>query len=563
MKRHLFAVAVLLFAPELLAQDDALRGPRQTKPAIPAVLHRQYRLPAAEQTAEHGRVAPLFETVGNPRLVKYKLQSDVPDYTQNYDGHGVTVAANESIPRNYYGIGMEGGRMQGGGCFPVDPSTTICLQEPDANGNLVTIQKARERWTFRISYLDPSDPNASEFNVGFDTTGFGGGGDSIWEWERRTPGGHSCFTFYEDVCDTYHLNLNTIEGTAQWFTPQCFLKLGPGYRGYLFYQYSRYNFGDTIPPGAQEWVPNTPATTTRLEVPGKVLFSRDWLLGRSENALAITGPGFVHPAVNSDTGYPTAAPTIAQQTATVTVSSEDCGVIPNVAFTITREFVEASGGHAHPGPPPLDNVSALDAYTGTTDRNGRWSTTLLSGEIGSTLKYTASTPDLGGTGAFTSQPLLVTTGFVGLTDPGPNDSNIRYSGNATTAGLRHPSNHNASPELHAFARTVAAVYNARVAPEHQGSFGLNDMSIPVGGVFDFQGTWAPPHFRHRFGTDCDIDRRLLLFSDGVTFEFIKRRTLRDVVENELDGILLVEAANRLHIQVPEYQVGTILLRETR
>lgn len=194
-----------------------------------------------------------------------------------------------------------------------------------------------------------------------------------------------------------------------------------------------------------------------------------------------------------------------------------------------------------------------------------WSTTLLSGEVASTIKYTATTTNLGGAGPFTSQGLLVTTGFVALADPGENDPNIRYTGNTTTRGLRHPSNHNASPELHAFVRALAALYNARapleVIPTAQGSFGLNDMSITTGGIFDIEGNWSMPHQRHRFGTDCDIDRNVLL-SDGVTYKPIRWRLFERIVD-ELDGIPLLESGGRLHVQVPEYEVATILLRETR
>jgi hypothetical protein len=553
----------LVSAPALLAQNDPPQRARETPRSRP-VAHRQYHLGAPAEA--HGRIAPLNESVSSVRLVKYNLQSDVPHYDQNFNGNGVTVAADEVIPRNYYGIGMEGGRMQGGGCFPVDPSTTACLREPDANGNLVTVQKARERWTFRISYIDPSDPTASEFNVGFDTTGFGGGGDSIWEWERRTPKGHSCFTFYEDICDTYGLNLNTLEGTAQWFTPQCFLKLGAGYHAYLFYQYSRYNFGDTIPPGAEEWVPNTPATTTRLEVPGKTLSpSTDWQLGRSENALAITGAGLVHPRVDA-TGYSgihdplnLGLASFPGGSETIEVVSYDCGVIPNVSFTIAREFIEHSGGHNHAGSPPLNDVSSLDTYTGTTDRNGHWSTALHAGPLAGTMRYTISTTNLQGQ-PFTGQPLLVTTGFIGLVDPGANDPNIRYTGVLPA----HPSSHWGAPELHAFVRDLAAQYNARKQPVAQGSLGLNDMSITTGGVFDYRGTWSPPHGQHSFGVACDIDHAAVRFSDGQNIPVDYWGTLTTVA-TDLGGFLLIERQNNdnLHVQIPEAQISDVLLRETR
>jgi len=30
------------------------------------------------------------------------------------------------------------------------------------------------------------------------------------------------------------------------------------------------------------------------------------------------------------------------------------------------------------------------------------------------------------------------------------------------------------------------------------------MSLPWGGIFDYNGTWNPPHSLHRYGRDCDL-----------------------------------------------------------
>jgi hypothetical protein len=287
----LFVLSTLAVASLALADEPARTTPRSTPRPVKA---RQARIapPAAQlhqAVPTNLHPAPSYETVSYVRLEDYITQGDVPNYDQNNNGAGVVLAAGASVPRSDYAIGIEGGRMQGGGCFPVDPSQpNTCLQETDANGNVVTVQKMRERWSFRLSYIDASNPGAGEVNIGFVTNGFASGGDSVWEWDRGVNGHHSCFTFYP--CDLYGFNLNEIEGTAQWQNPSCAMNLGPGYHAYLFYQYSRYAAGETIPPGAQEWVPNTAATSTRLEQPGKILFSRSWALGISRTALTIQRP---------------------------------------------------------------------------------------------------------------------------------------------------------------------------------------------------------------------------------------------------------------------------------
>lgn len=512
--------------------------------------------PARVPTANsRRRLQPVtnFATVFQPRVLLYATANDVPDFSSDFSGNGVPLS-NNTLPRNKYAIGIQTNGMDGGGCVAIDPTHPYngCVQIVNSSGNPVTARIAREIWTFRISYIDPTNPSASEVDIT-------NGGDYVLEYVQQTPGGHSCFTFYP--CDTYGVNLDFLTGTVALSNPNCAMKLGPGYQATIFYQASPYNEG-AAPAGAQEWYPSAiPATPTRLEQPGGVLFSQAYSLGLADNALSMAGGSFVNPSVDSPTGYPTAAPTIAGGSETITLTSYDCGVIPNVAFSIGREFIPGTGGHAHSGTPPLDAVSSLDSYSGTTDNTGHWSTTLHAGTIGATLNYTASTTNLLGQ-SFSAQPLLISTGFAQLVDPGvpaPSDD-VRYTGNSSVTGLRHPSNHWGAPELHSFVRNVAAFYNTDADPADQGSLGLNDMSIALGGVFDFQGTWVPPHFRHRFGTDCDIDRNVQR-SDG-SFTPIDTQVLQDSVD-QLDGILLIESGGRLHVQVPEYQVGTILLRETQ
>jgi hypothetical protein len=39
----------------------------------------------------------------------------------------------------------------------------------------------------------------------------------------------------------------------------------------------------------------------------------------------------------------------------------------------------------------------------------------------------------------------------------------------------------------------------------EATLGVNDLSLPAGGIFDLGGTWSPPHNWHRTGTSVDID----------------------------------------------------------
>jgi hypothetical protein len=39
----------------------------------------------------------------------------------------------------------------------------------------------------------------------------------------------------------------------------------------------------------------------------------------------------------------------------------------------------------------------------------------------------------------------------------------------------------------------------------EATLGINDLSLPAGGLFDLGGAWASPHAWHRTGTSVDID----------------------------------------------------------
>ncbi len=87
------------------------------------------------------------------------------------------------------------------------------------------------------------------------------------------------------------------------------------------------------------------------------------------------------------------------------------------------------------------------------------------------------------------------------------------------------------------------------------------MSLPLGGVFDIGSDWSPPHSRHRFGADCDIDRRVQDASGN--FVLADHDLLLDIARRDLNGVGILETGGRMHVQVPEYDVANILLREAK
>jgi hypothetical protein len=66
----------------------------------------------------------------------------------------------------------------------------------------------------------------------------------------------------------------------------------------------------------------------------------------------------------------------------------------------------------------------------------------------------------------------------------------------------HPDNHWGTPNTVANIQLVAL----DLFDVFEATLGINDMSLPLGGLFDINGTWKPPHSSHRKGTSVDIDR---------------------------------------------------------
>lgn len=71
----------------------------------------------------------------------------------------------------------------------------------------------------------------------------------------------------------------------------------------------------------------------------------------------------------------------------------------------------------------------------------------------------------------------------------------------------------------------------------------NDMSLPLGGLFDIVGKWTTSHFEHRFGRDIDVNRAPLRFaSDGSELPPVDVQC-----ENDKE---FVEEVNKVLVPVP-------------
>ncbi|MFL6244593.1 MAG: hypothetical protein ACJ74H_01110 [Thermoanaerobaculia bacterium] len=506
-----------------------------------------------------------YEEVFQLRMMRYPQERDYPDYNRGFDGSGTEILENGVGPRGDWALGVQTGRISGGGCVPSPADPALCENLPGENGAPgAIVWKEREMWTFRVSYIDPSITNAPEVNIGFNGA-FGYIGDDQIEYIRRTEGGHECFSFYP--CDYYGVDLPYITGSVRAFEPYCGLKLGAGYRMQVFYQYSRYRNTQSVPAGAQEWEPATvPATATRLEKPGKVLWTRNWRLGPRADALHV---GFTNSLINPQvepqvlgTANATGG-TIASippgETDVVVTAFECNGAIPGVSFTLTSEQVEGSGGHIHNlatatrNPPAGAFSNAPTTVSGITDANGQWRTRVRAGRFSGQTTFVANTPNImpGGPPIPMTSPIAgLYTGFI-LRDFVPHplvlQNLVKLTGhrNALCAGdsngvlhcdNHRDSSHNGRPELHGFIELAASLYNesTAVAASNKGRLGVNDMSLPLGGVFDIKGTWGNSHQTHRFGVDVDFDSSVF-DSAGAYHGELDLDELTTIIEDDLGG----------------------------
>ena len=94
----------------------------------------------------------------------------------------------------------------------------------------------------------------------------------------------------------------------------------------------------------------------------------------------------------------------------------------------------------------------------------------------------------------------------------------------------HSSNHYGTPYANSRIRAMATEY----FDFYGESIGINDMSLSGGGLFDHQGTWAPPHNSHRTGTSVDIDR--------CAQTLVRQRILNKIAEEDYSGDRTVERA---------------------
>ena len=167
-----------------------------------------------------------------------------------------------------------------------------------------------------------------------------------------------------------------------------------------------------------------------------------------------------------------------------------------VAFcdlSITLQRVPNSGSHDHDD--PSRPLGRFEPASGNSGSDAIFETTYFSPEVSGVVSLTAT--GVGPQGQIFG-PLNLT---IGVRVPGLKDLGTGANYDLVGQTAIHPVNHFGTPRFDGKLVKVANLY-AAAFPGNKLRY--NDISLPLGGIFDLNAKWLPPHASHRFGVDIDI-----------------------------------------------------------
>jgi hypothetical protein len=348
-----------------------------------------------------------------------------------------------------------------------------------------------------------------------------------------------------NYCWQYQCALGTTYRTWRTFTsffqPNCSMRLEDGWKWKLVWQYS-----DEVGPVTPTWSAEA------------VVQERTFKIGVSLGALSMTTDAtIVHPASESSTGGITQT-SFDGGISHIAVHARDCGNPPPqpINVRINANPVEHSAGHNHDAP-PLSRVATFDTMTCTTDKSGNCTITMTGVGASSLLKLKAHADDWDTSDSVTtpvdSEEFNMAVAMP-LDEMSFDTSFVMPTGDTTI----HPQNHFAQPEMISFINLFAKHY----ADSHGGDrVRIDDMSLPLGGVFDRYGTYSPSHAFHRFGVDVDVSAHVIDATGTLVTDGLDVDDLTDYIETVLDGSRYPEGP--IHYRFPANGIDEIIRTRIR
>jgi len=199
----------------------------------------------------------------------------------------------------------------------------------------------------------------------------------------------------------------------------------------------------------------------------------------------------------------------------------DFTIVPNCNITLQWRALSGSGGHVHDTQrPPGRFTTGNGVAGGSTGAGPSGSLTDNSGGTG-ILDLTYGAPEAAGVTSVSATGVAIVNGVQVFFGPASFTIGVLFGGlgPVSAAGLSvstqsplHDSNDgNGTPgtasALADMASQFAAILQAQLAAVP--NVRVTAISLPQGGLFDFQTEWTPPHRSHRFGNDADIGIREL------------------------------------------------------
>lgn len=190
-------------------------------------------------------------------------------------------------------------------------------------------------------------------------------------------------------------------------------------------------------------------------------------------------------------------------------------------MSLQVKAVSNSGGHEHNGE---RGTGTLENIAGSTNEDGVFTTSFTSPQIAGKEWIVASSPQ-----ATNKDSAEIVIAVSELEDFSTLETNKwRLTGNAgtTTYGkcsgepILHPQNHYIKTIMYIKLKiALEQFFHWTKTDEAIGKYftpGINDMSLPNGGIFDICSDWEPGHASHRNGIDVDIDSYLLELNNNTS-----------------------------------------------
>jgi hypothetical protein len=182
-----------------------------------------------------------------------------------------------------------------------------------------------------------------------------------------------------------------------------------------------------------------------------------------------------------------------------------------IPFSVTPK--ENTGGHLHPlEDRPMGTIFPETCVTGS---DGMCSVQYRAPEVGGVETISAKL-----TGNNTSSNALdIKAEVPGLGELAADTYNTKCALDPNTSscpagGYQHENFYSVTTDVNTHMSKIGSDYSAGV-PEGP-DLVVTDASLASGGLYDYMGTWAPPHKYHRQGTDIDVRRATI--SDEEIFQ---------------------------------------------